>query len=159
MGNDPTGWNLRRAAGDGDPARLSGAVLEQERERQWGGEVEGASVLQNTSKGMASLWGNGCVNLFYSRVQLSHSRLRLIATPWAAARQASLSITNSRSLLKLVPIQSVMPSNHLVLCHPLLLLPSIFPSIRVFSSEFFSSDGQSTIASASASVLPMNIQD
>jgi len=65
----------------------------------------------------------------------SLSCVRLFATPWTAARQASLSITNSRSLLKLMSIESVMPSNHLILCHPLLLLPSIFPSIRVFSSE------------------------
>ena len=57
------------------------------------------------------------------------------ATPWTAARQASLSITISQSLLKVMSIESVMPSNHLVLCHPLLLLPSIFPSIRVFSNE------------------------
>ena len=57
------------------------------------------------------------------------------ATPWTAARQASLFITNSRSLLKLMSIESLMPSNHLILCHPLLLLPSIFPSIRVFSNE------------------------
>ena len=56
-------------------------------------------------------------------------------TPWTAADQASLSITNSRSLPKLMAIESVMPSNHLILCHPLLLLPSIFPSIRVFSNE------------------------
>ena len=56
-------------------------------------------------------------------------------TPWTAARQASLPITNSQSLLKLMPIESVIPSNHLVLCHPLLLLSSIFPSIRVFSNE------------------------
>ena len=55
--------------------------------------------------------------------------------PWTAARQASLSITNSQSLLKLMSIESVMPSNHLILCHPLLLLPSVFPSIRVFSYE------------------------
>ena len=59
----------------------------------------------------------------------------LFATPWTAARQASLSITNSRSLLKLMSIESVMPSNHLILCHPLLLPRSIFPSIRVFSNE------------------------
>ena len=58
-----------------------------------------------------------------------------LATPWTAARQASLSITNSQSLLKLMSIESVMPSNHLILCHPLLLLPSIVPSIRVFSNE------------------------
>ena len=57
------------------------------------------------------------------------------ATPWAAARQASLSITNSQSLLKLMSLESVMPSNHLILCHPFLLLPSVFPSIQIFSSE------------------------
>ena len=60
---------------------------------------------------------------------------RLFVTPWTTAYKASLSITNSRSLLKLMSIESVMPSNHLILCHPLLLLPSIFPSIRVFSNE------------------------
>ena len=65
----------------------------------------------------------------------SFSRIRLFATPWTAACQASLSITNSRSLLKLMSIESVMPSNHLILCHPLLLLPSIFPNIRIFSNE------------------------
>ena len=63
------------------------------------------------------------------------SRIRLFATPWTVAHQASLSITNSRGLLKLMSIESVMPSNHLILCHPLLLQPSIFPSIRVFSKE------------------------
>ena len=63
------------------------------------------------------------------------SRVRLFAPPWTAARQASLYIANSWSLPKLMPTESVMPSNHLILCHPLLLLPSIFPSIRVFSSE------------------------
>ena len=65
----------------------------------------------------------------------SHSVMSNSATPWTAARQASLSITNSMSLLKLMSIESVIPSNHLILCHPLLLPPSIFPSIRVFSSE------------------------
>ena len=59
----------------------------------------------------------------------------LFATPWTAAHQASLSITNSQSLLKVISIKSVMPSNHLILCRPLLLLPSLFPSIRVFSKE------------------------
>ena len=63
------------------------------------------------------------------------SRVRLFANPWTAACQASLSITNSQSLLKLISIESVMPSNHLILCRLLLLLPSILPSIRVFSSE------------------------
>ena len=65
----------------------------------------------------------------------SLSRVQFFVTPWTAARQASLSITNSWSVLKLAPIKSVMPSNHLTLCHPLLLLPSIFPSIRVVSNE------------------------
>ena len=65
----------------------------------------------------------------------SLSRVWLFATPWTAAHQASLSITNSRSLLKLMSIESVMPSNRLILCQPLLLPPSIFPSIRVFSNE------------------------
>ena len=68
----------------------------------------------------------------FSSVQLL-SRVRLFETPWTAARQASLSITNSQSLHKLMSIESVMPSNHLILCLPLLLSPSIFPSIRVFS--------------------------
>ena len=70
---------------------------------------------------------------FFTVQSLSH--VRLFATPWTAAHQASLSITNSQSLLKLKSIESVMQSNHLILCCPLLLLPSIFPSIRVFSNE------------------------
>ena len=65
------------------------------------------------------------------------SRVQLFVTPWTVAHQASLSMTNYWSLLKLISIVSVMPSNHLILCHPLLLLPSIFPSIRVFSKESF----------------------
>jgi len=90
----------------------------------------------------------------------SLSRVRLLVTPRTAALQASLSITNSWSLLKLMSIESVMPSNHLILCRPLLLPPPIFPSIRVFSlSQFFASGGQSIGVPASASVLPMNIQD
>ena len=70
----------------------------------------------------------------FSSVQ-SLSRVQLFATPWTAARQASPSIINSRSLLKLKSIESVMPSNHLIFCCPLLLLPSSFPSLRVFSNE------------------------
>ena len=70
---------------------------------------------------------------FSSFQSLSH--VQLFATPWTAAHQASLSITSSQSLLRLMFIESVMPSNHLILSHPLLLLPSIFPSIRVFSNE------------------------
>ena len=89
----------------------------------------------------------------------SLSRVQLFATPRIAACQSSPSITNYRSLLKLMSIKLVMPSNHLFLCCPFLLLPSIFPSIRVFSSKFFASGGQSIGTSASASVLPVNIQD
>ena len=74
-----------------------------------------------------------CIGSF-SSVQ-SLSCVRLFETPWTAAHQASLSITSSRSLPKLMPVESVMPCNHLILCHPLLLLPSVFPSIRVFSNE------------------------
>ena len=77
-------------------------------------------------------WLQACFVM--SSVQ-SLSRVRLFETPWTAARQASLSITNSWSLLKLLSIESVMPFNRLILCHPLLPLPSIFPSIRVFSNE------------------------
>ena len=95
----------------------------------------------------------------FSSVQLL-SHVQLFATPWITARQASLSITNSWSSLKLISIESVMPSSHLILCRPLLLLPPIPPSIRVFSNE-------STLhirwpkpgVSALASVLPMNTQD
>ena len=71
----------------------------------------------------------------FSSVQFSRSVVSDSATPWTAAHQASLSITDSRSLLKLTSIESVMPSNHLILCRPSLLSPSVFPSIRVFSNE------------------------
>ena len=74
------------------------------------------------------------IQLSQSSVQLL-SYIQLFVTPWTVALQASLSITNSQSLLKLMPIESVMPSNHLILSHLLLLPPSIFPSIRVFSNE------------------------
>ena len=90
----------------------------------------------------------------------SLSRVWLFVTPWTAARQASLSITNSWSPPKPMSIESVMPSNHLILCCPLLLLPSILPSIRVFPvSQLFASGGQSIGISASTAVLPMNTQD
>ena len=90
----------------------------------------------------------------------SRSWIQLFATPWTIACQASLSITNSQSLLKFISIKSVMPSNHLILCHPLLLPPSIFPSIRVFSSEsLIHIRWPKYWVSVSASVLPMNIQD
>ena len=77
---------------------------------------------------------HGILQARFSSVQLL-SCVRLFATPWTAPCQASLSITNSWSLLKLVSIELVMPSNHLILCRPLLLLPSFFPSIKVFSNE------------------------
>ena len=90
----------------------------------------------------------------------SLSPVQHFVTPWTAAHQASLSITNSRSLLKLIAIESVMPSNHLILCHPLLLLYSIFPSIRTFSNESTLRKRWPNIGvSASTSVLPMNTQD
>ena len=89
----------------------------------------------------------------------SLSRVQLFAAPWTAARQGSLSITISWSLLRLMSIESVMPSNHLILCRLLLLLPSIFPSIKGSfpMSQLFISGGQSIGDPALASVLPMNI--
>ena len=87
------------------------------------------------------------------------SCVRLFANLWTAARQASLSFTISQSLLKLVSIESVMPSNHLILCRPLLLLPASFPASGSLPlSRLLASGGQSIGASASSSVLPMNIQ-
>ena len=94
----------------------------------------------------------------FSSVQ-SLSHVRLFVTPRIPARQASLSITNSRSSLRLTSIESVMPSSHLILCRPLLLLPPILPSIRVFSNEStLCMGGQSTGVSASASFPPKKSQ-
>ena len=88
------------------------------------------------------------------------SHVQIFVTQWTAACQASLSITNSQSLLKLMSIESVLPSNHLSFCCPLLLLHSVFPSIRIFSNEsVLCISDQSIGVSASASVLPVNIQD
>ena len=108
-------------------------------------------------------WGRNGLKVWHS-VQFSSvqslSHVQLFATPWTAARQGTLSITNSQSLLRLMSTESVMPLNHLILCHPLLLLPSIFPALGSFQmSQFFTSGGQSIGVSASASILPMNIQD
>ena len=93
--------------------------------------------------GQESLRRNGAALIVNKRVQNAVdvgvqllSRIGLFATPWTAACQASLSFTISRSLLTLMSIESVMPSNHLILCRPLLLMPSIFPSFRVFSNEW-----------------------
>ena len=87
-----------------------------------------------SSSWFLSLKHSCSILLSFNSVQ-SLSHVQLFVTPWTAACQASLSITNSRSLLKFMSIESVMPSNHLILCYPLLLLPSIFPNIRVFSNE------------------------
>ena len=99
-----------------------------------------------------------CYSVLLSSV-LSLSRIWLFAAPWTAARQASLSSTISQSLLRLVSIKSVMSSNHLILCCPLPLLPSIFPSRSFPVSWLFTSSGQRTGASPSASVLLMNWVD
>ena len=99
----------------------------------------------------------GLVYLFSRSVQ-SLSHVWLFVTSWSAACQASLSLTIPRSLLKLMSIESVILSNHLILCHPLFLLPSIFPSIRVcLINQLLALVGQSIGASALASVLPVNI--
>ena len=92
---------------------------------------EKAGLKLNIQK--TKILGSSTISSVQSVQSLSH--VRLFATPWIAARHASLSITNSWSSLKLMSIESVMPSSHLMLCHPLLLLPSIPPSIRVFSNE------------------------
>ena len=106
--------------------------------------------------GQASLWAKSMQTRQLGSVQ-SLSCVHFFVTPWTVAHQASLSITNSWSLLKLMSIESVMPSNQLIFCHPLLLLPSIFPSTRVFSNE---SALRIYIGfSGSALVLPVNIQD
>ena len=95
----------------------------------------------------------------FSSVQ-SLSHVRLFATPWTAVCLAFLPITNSQSLLKIMSIESVMPSNHLILCHPLLFPPSICPSIRIFSNESVLCIRWPNVGiSASALVLPRNIQN
>ena len=100
-----------------------------------------------------------CNYIQFSSVQ-SFSCVRLFPTPWITARQASLSITNSQSSPKLMSIVSVMPTNHLILCHPLLLLPPSLPASGSFPmSQLFTWGGQNIGVSASASVLPMNAQD
>ena len=106
-----------------------------------------------------SHWGSPSESLQFSSVR-SLSRVRLFATPWTAARQASLSITNSQSLPKLRSTELVMPSNHLILCHPSSLLAlNLSQHQGPFQSQLFTPGGQSTGASALASVLPVTIQD
>ena len=98
------------------------------------GKPPGWSMVLGVALGRTLHIGLGLLPHQLSSVQLL-SHVRLFVTPWTAACQASLSITNSQSLLKLMSIESVMPSNHLILCQPLLLPPSVFPSIRVFSNK------------------------
>ena len=98
-----------------------------------GSKISGDGDYSHEIKRRLLLGRKAKTNLVSSAQSLSH--VQLFETPWTAACQVSLSISNSQSLLKLMSIESVMPSNHLILCHPLLFPPSIFPSIRVFSSE------------------------
>ena len=105
-----------------------------------------------------NIGGAFCGSAQFSSVQLL-SHVRLFATPWTAVCQGSLSITNSQSLLKFMSFDSVMQSNHLILCYPLLLPSSTFSSIRVFSNESVLCNRWPVGVSASASVLPMNIED
>ena len=96
-------------------------------------------IYSSVSHSFFKMHGSFCLYIVFSTVQFSSDQLPchvwLFATPWTAAHQAFLSITNSKGLHELMSIRSVMPSNHLIPCRPLLLLPSIFPSIRVFSNE------------------------
>ena len=121
-------------------------------------------------KNVSSLWPIffNCVSFYFCVlrvpfifwIQFSSSVVSNSATPWIAARQASLFITSSRSSLRLTSIESVMPSSHLILCCPLLLLPPTLPASKSFPmSQLFAWGGQSTGVSAAASVLPKNTQD
>ena len=114
------------------------------RERSYPGNVQKSS--RELVKARWSQWLNVVV--------LSPSGVQLFANPWTAALQASLSLTVSQSLLKLRSIELVMPSNHLILCHPFLLLPSNFPSIRVFSNESVLKSGGQSLGSFSFSTSP-----
>ena len=136
--------------GNGNPLQCS--CLQNPRDRgAWWAAVHGVAQSQTRLQRLTSSSSSSSVE------SLSH--VRIFVTPWTEARQSSLSITSSRSLLRLLSIQLVMPSNFLILCHPLLLLSSIFPSIRVFTNESaFHIRWPSTGVTASASVLPMNTQ-
>ena len=140
---------------NGNPLQYS--CLENPRDRRaWWAAIYGVAQSRTRLKRLSSSSSSSSSSrhISISSVQ-SLSRVRLFATPRTAACQASLSITNARNLLKLMSIESVMPSSRPILCRPPLLPPSIFPSI----SQFFASGGLSIGVSASASVLPMNIQD
>ena len=118
-----------------------------------------SSIVRSVLYHQHHLWSPKTPSVQFSSVQ-SLSRVRLFATPWITARQASLSITNSQSLLRLMSIESVMPSSHLIFCRPLIPHPQSLPESGYFPmSHLFAWGGQSIWVSASASVLPMNIQD
>ena len=122
--------------GEGNGNILQCSCLENPRDGgAWWAAIYGVAQSQTRLKRLSSSSSSSVARLStFSSVQL-HRGVQLFVTPWTTARQASLSITNSRSLLKLMSIESVMPQNHFIFCCPLLFLPSIFPSIRVFSSE------------------------
>ena len=132
-------------------------------ERHESHRMRGAEARLHTppSRGANSLPGPHlcCPRIKFNSVQ-SLSHVQLFVTPWTAIHQAFLSITNSQSLLKLISIESMMPSNHLILCHHLLLMPSVFATASgsFLMSQPFASGGQNFGAAASASVLSMNIQ-
>ena len=108
--------------------------LIDDHQSDWSGTKKENSTDDQKRTGRGGVIGTNCAHVQFSSVQWL-SRVRLFETLWIAARQASLSITNSQSSPRLTSIESVMPSSHLILCHPLLLLPPIPPSIRVFSNE------------------------
>ena len=138
---------------------LTGALWESLLEEWVGSCLLQGPGTKHCRAGMEPSEGGPIIFIQFTSFQ-SFSCVRLFVTPWTTACQASLSITNSQSSLKLMSVESVMPSNHLILCHTLLLLPSIFSSIRVFSNESaLRISGQNIGVSASTSVLPMNIQD
>ena len=122
-------------------------------------EMEGADHRQGTEERMTGQQQHLLQMGKHVSIQLLGC-VQLFVTPWTAAHKASLSITNSWSLLKLISIELVIPSNHLILCRPLLLLPQSFPAVGSFpKGQFFASHGRSAGAPASASVLPMNTQN
>ena len=125
---------------DRSPPSFSAHGISQARILKWiEFLLQGIFLTQGLNPHLLHQQANSLPLHYLAWIQLSSvqslSCVQLFATPWTAACQASLSITNSQSLLKFMFIESVMPSNHLLLCRPLLFLPSIFPSIRVFSNE------------------------
>ena len=149
-------WTLYLLSNKGNPRILEWVAYPFSRGSSWPRNQTGVSCIPGrffTNWAIREDHVSIITTLFWSlSVHFSHSVMSDSVTPWTVACQAFLSITNSWSLLKLMSIESVIPSNHLIFCPPLLFLPSIFPSIRVFSSKSV------LRVSASTSVLPMNIQ-